>query len=278
MPEIQVRTKRTISRNELKNLYWNKKLTIRQVSKKFGFNYNFKIYRLMKEYNIPTRSHSETLKGRKMLKKRKKFNSKKMSPKLAYLFGVIKGDGHIAKNFIHITTSNYNFAKILREKLQSWSRLNVTIKNYKTGRGNVLWYVFLSSVEAVELFKSLKLLSLKTDEEKTSFIRGFADAEGSVVIFKNWDNKNKKYKRNYKVAMHNSDKVLIHGIQNLLFSLGIKSSIYQRVPKNSFGKSLRYELVISHKSMKRFSEIVSFNYPEKAEKLNKTIGGENKCP
>lgn len=218
--------------------------------------------------------HTEETKKKISEKKSKKLISKSMSPELAYLFGVIKGDGHIAKNFIHITTSNQEFAQILKEKLKNWSGLNVTIKKYRTGNGNFLWYIFLNSIEAVKLFKFLDLSSLRTDEEIASFIRGVADAEGSVTIFKSFDKNRQKYKRNYKIVIYNSDKKLIEGIQKLLFFLGIRSFIYRILPKNSFGKNPKYELVISHKSMKRFSELVGFNYPEKMEKLNRLIGGE----
>lgn len=267
-------TQGAISKVELENLYLKQKLPIQKIAQNYGYNHNFKIYELLKEFNIKIRNHSEALKGKPMTKKRSKLLSKKMSTNLAYLFGAIKGDGHIDKRFVHVTTCNFNFAKILKQKIIEWSGLNCSIKNYKTGSGGFLWYVFLNSIEAVDLFKSLSISSLTTNEEKSNFVRGFADAEGSVTIFNNWNNKYKKYRRNYKVAIYNSDKELIYGIQNLLFSLGINSSIYKRLPKNSFGKRIKYELVISHKSVKKFAEIIGFSYPEKAEKLNKIIGGE----
>jgi hypothetical protein len=220
------------------------------------------------------RHHTEETKRKISEKKSRKLLSKKMTPELAYLFGVIKGDGYFGKNFLHITTSDKEFAQVLKEKLQNWSGLNVIVKKYKTGSGGFLWYVFLNSTEAVKLFKSLNLSSLRTKEEKSSFIRGFADAEGSVTIFKNWDKKRKKYKRNYKITLYNSNKKLIRDVRKLLISLGIKSFVYKILPKNCFGKNLKYQLVISHKSMKKFSELVNFEHPEKKLKLIKLTGGE----
>jgi intein/homing endonuclease len=271
---VETTTQQAIKKEELENLCLKQELPIYKIAEKYGFNHNFKIYELMKEFNIKTRNHSEALKGKPMIKKRAKLPSKKMTTNLAYLFGVIKGDGYIGKNFIHITTSNLTFTQILKQKIIKWCGLNCSIKNYKTGSGGFLWYVFLNSAEVVDLFKSLGLSSLKTNEEKANFVKGFADAEGSVTIFNDWNKNIQKYRKNYKVAIYNSDKELIQGVQNILSSLGIKSSIYKRLPKNTFGKKPKYELVISHKSVKRFSEIIGFEYPEKNEKLNKIIGGE----
>jgi len=162
-------------------------------------------------------------------------------------------------NEFNIKTRNHSEALKGRPMIKKRSKLSSKI---------------LNSIEAVTLFKSLDLSSLKTSEEKANFVKGFADAESSVTIFNNWDNKRLKYKRNYKIAIYNSDKDLIERVQSILSSLDIKSFLYKIFPKNNFGKKLKYELVISHKSLDRFAEIVGFNYPEKFEKLNKIIGGE----
>jgi hypothetical protein len=265
-----------INKNELDTLYLNKKLPIYKIARKFGFNNNFKIYELMKEFKIKTRDHSSALKGKPMLKKRAKLLSKQMSPEVAYLFGVIVGDGYLGKNYIHVTTSNFQFAQIIQQKFLKWSGLNSSIKYYRTGSGGFLWYVFLNSIEAVTLFKSLKLSSLKTRKQRANFVKGFADAEGSVVIYDNWRNTEQRFRKNYMVAIYNTNKKLMREIQNILDSLGIKSFLYKRFPKNSYSKKPNYELIISHKSIKKFSEIVNFNYPEKIEKLNKIVGGAYK--
>lgn len=206
----------------------------------------------------------------KKLKKLHKKNTKELkntniTKDVAYLYGVIIGDGNISQRKIYIATIDKDFILLLKDMYDKWSGLVSTVKKYKNINGNYLWYVFFCSKRVAQFFDSLKIEDLKTKEQKASFLRGFMDAEGHITVYKY----KKKRKFNYRVGLDNTNKNLMLRIGHLLSELGIKYTLnYEDFKgRNHIGKLSVYRIVISHNSLIPFYNKIGFRMPRKRDKL-----------
>lgn len=243
-----------LNREELENLYWDRKLSLRQIArvKKRGYS---TIKYWMRKYGIKRRDRVAALKltfwGQKDV-------NLQQSPELAYILGVLKGDGsvwHSPSNrgyVIHLKTSSYFFA-------QSFTNALKQIGLNPSFRFNKYWHVNANSKTFYEWFKKLSLEELKsyTKNFQADFIRGFYESEGLM-----WQNKNS----GYCLGLWNKNLELLSLAKDLLRELGFSFKIYRH-------KEVYYSLLLSTGKGREGG----WRYGEKKEACRKFIKVINPC-
>jgi intein-encoded DNA endonuclease-like protein len=110
-------------------------------------------------------------------------------------------------------------------------------------------------------------------DQQRRYVRGLADGESGPRFYMHKGKTGKLYPNNRHVVISNTDLGLLRTASEILVRVGILSTIYLE-RKAGMGKSKKdaYALVItSGESLKRFSELVGFTNPDKAEKLRRVV-------
>jgi predicted DNA-binding protein YlxM (UPF0122 family) len=159
---------RIIEKETIEQMYWNQKLTLREIAKKLQTS-QWKLIELMRSYGIPRRKRTKVnglvknqlqtdyLKGLPISELAKKYGvckstvwkntkeianrrPKQISPdayeptfETGYVLGVCYGDGYIRKNgyYVVLETHDSDFAKAFSEIVQKWSALKPSVSTYK---------------------------------------------------------------------------------------------------------------------------------------------------
>jgi hypothetical protein len=177
-----------------------------------------------------------------------------ITPDLAYILGVLKGDGCVYEHRrgadIKLVTKDYVFAKSFAEALTRIGlspRIYLESNKHSLGRG-VYFRVEASSKAFYIWYKSLSLKDIEdmlTNQELVaSFIRGFYESEGSY-------NKSEHY-----IHIYNTDMELIEMCQRLLQKLGLNFNIYVKKHNVRSNKPLYVLYKKSKKEVQKFFEIV----------------------
>lgn len=192
--------------------------------------------------------------------------SKTPSEDLAYVLGVIHGDGCLSKChhqyaiILHVKDECFarTFANSL-EKLKFHSNV-YTSKNYRTN--TMIYRAVVYSKQLYEWFKSLNLPEtkklLKTRGMKQKFIRGFYDSEGSLSI-------DKYGNRKPQIVMGVTNKKLIKFVKSLLEDLDFSPKLFKR---KSFGLReqpfMMFYLRVQRSQSKRFLLEIGSSIPRKS--------------
>jgi len=192
--------------------------------------------------------------------------STKLTTSLAYILGVMNGDGFIRNinntSVIALAAKDFDFCKVFKNTLEIWSGIKCSkIKK----RNDNLWEVALSSRKAGSCIKNFNLPQLfnSSDTIKCTFLRGLYDSEGSV--------NSSGYTK--KVQLYNTNLNLMKLSKRLLKDIGIKSSIYKQTknPSHKGNKTVFILQVGNGKNIKTFYEKVGFLIKRKQEKLQKLL-------
>jgi DNA-binding transcriptional regulator WhiA len=201
--------------------------------------------------------HTEETRRRISEKKRGQYLVKPrldVTPDLAYILGVLKGDGCVYKHRrgadVKLVTKDYTFARSFAEALTRIGlnpRIYLESNNQSLGRG-VYFRVEASSKAFYTWYKSMSLKdieSMLTSQELiASFIRGFYESEGNY------------YKPEHCIHIYNTDRELIEMLQRLLQKLGLNFNIYVKKHNGRSNKPL-YVLHKKHgEEVRKFFEIV----------------------
>ena len=192
------------------------------------------------------------------------------SKKLAYVLGVLLGDGYTVKEHtyhydIEILVKDYEFAEIFSRNMSKL--LNKKYIEPEWSRGHSRWRVYYSSKAFHIWFKKQTLETLKqyieyNKETVVSFLKGLYDSEGSNYMCK-------------KISLFNSDLELLYYVQYLLrkyFSikatgpyLKVKAgSIMKRNGRRYKRRKNNYSIAISRKdSIRMFLSKIGFSITEK---------------
>jgi len=253
-------------KEELERLYIEKKLSTYKIAELYNVSYGTAL-KWLRQYNIPRRKPFEY---EKLKYKWKPFHCSE----LAYVIGVILGDGHLGgddptkKNILHLirlTCRDKEFAEAFKDTLeklgfQGWTyfkkeRWRISLKC------KVLWQFLKQFKEDVN-----KVLDwIESEEEKRSFIRGIYDSEGSLN------------KKRYQISINNTNKRLLEIVQIFLEELGIKSklSLHHRAGHVRYSK--RYKRFITNRkdlwliqiykqvNVRRFLELIGSSIPRKRD-------------
>lgn len=267
---------------------YNKVISLR----KKGFSYR----KISQQVNISTTTGQLWVKTSRKprclyaMKQQKVLNNKsrKLTPCLAYIYGVLIGDGHLEKsklsNRITLKVIDKEFALKFCKVLKEWSGFNPTwseayrIFNHKTKYGSLIncksyfYTVRLGSKQAVDFIsKNIKCKTvdwdvpeniMQTDDKDIifAFLKGVFDSEGSAVYSQKYN------KKRIELKMYGEN---VKHLQYLLKKVGIESTVSQ-------GKILKernmYLLRILRKnSIKVFVKNIGFIIERKKDILSKIL-------
>lgn len=231
-----------------------------QIAKKLGIKYPRTVYAWIE----------------KGIKPRGKFlapNSNMISLELAYVLGVVEGDGYNVlkktKGHIGLEVKDKDFAEMFKSMLEKWSGLSVS---YYFNSKKQLYTVILYSLRASQLLHYFNFLQLKisTKEIKCSFLNGFFDVEGGV----SGSNLQTPFKATRFIHAYNTNFDLICFSRDLLESVGIPIQNIDKRQKSGFTpeKTIEYRIRIGGKeNMKNFKENIGFSIDRKNKLLNKVL-------
>jgi len=194
------------------------------------------------------------------------------SPELSYLVGARLGDGTVYKNrrwrkyAITLRAKDRDFVEYFRDCLTKVSRRKVSFFYNENMR---MWIASVSSKPLYLFLRSKNVYDYAVVEPFPSgFIRGLADAEGSVCISKRY-----KYVR---VEISNTDKALLEYTKSLLLKyFGISSQICGK--GKTRGNKVAYKLLISKQlDVAKFARMIGFAIRRKMEKLSQVLNNANR--
>jgi intein-encoded DNA endonuclease-like protein len=218
--------------------------------------------------------------------KKPKEDFRELDQNLAYIYGVLIGDGYLEKSDrtyrIGLNVTDEEFAETFRDALREWSGMDTNIyrrkveHNHKTKYGDPIE----CETEYIETRLSSKILvnfleekskfkteqwrvpqEVKENSEiiKSLFLRGIFDSEG----FSTFSGRTKR------VELEMKNKTGLKEIQELLDDLKINSYLNQ----SSKQKIKNTYLLRSHDldSIKKFKKKINFSIPRKRVALNNLI-------
>ncbi len=175
----------------------------------------------------------------------------RLEPDLAQALGYVLGDGDLGERSIRLRDQRLPVLKVYKKIFEKIFGLK---GNMTPIRGKNCYQLAICSVEITELFRHLvgewkDLVPKSTRDCVASFIRGFADAEGSV---QEW------------LCIAQLDRSVLEILQMLLLRLGVKSTIGRA--KGSY--MLR---VAEGTSLANFQREIGLTAPDKARKLARAV-------
>lgn len=234
----------------LEDLYINQHLTMAKIGKKIDVS-ACTICKQLHKLGIPTRTEWALL-----------HPNLTPSRELAYILGVLKGDGCVSKfkggrtwqYQIVLQVADRKFALAFKralDKIDLHAKFDKTIQRSPRYFGRRMYRVIARSKMFYNWYVSLSLANIeKTLTEKsfvTSFIKGFYESEGYALKSKN---KNAGNWFRCRIAIYNTDYDLLKLVKRLLERLGFCFSLYPMKntpsPLGTFNKQ-RFELVTSKK-------------------------------
>ena len=207
-----------------------------------------------------------------------------MTESLAYLVGVMLGDGGVYGNSYTVFCRDMN-----REFAESIAKTVERIFNFKprVNRGSPNCWIVSTNRRDIHRFfvkmgypKGRKLTTLRIPktftEDKVSRLevaRGLFDAEGYCGVDKQ-KHGGKTYSYPY-VGIDMIARPLIGQLHGILLEAGIESAISVKKPR-AWGKNPQFSLVIKGlERVKKFRDAIGFRHPEKREKLERLVEGES---
>ncbi len=204
-------------------------------------------------------------------------NAKILSEKLAYILGVIYGDGHVSvrQRRVILGATDEDFVLNFKAKIEKWSGFKARFFTRKQKddhyiKGRKIQYIsYIDSVEASKFLNKFDLNNVIKSNKiiKSSFIKGFFDSEGTVRRICNKSNK-------LGLGCFNTSYSLISFMKEILSSLSIESKIYKRKYR-VLNKDLKnyYALYIYKKeSILKFYSSIGFSINRKQQRLEEQIG------
>lgn len=211
------------TKNELNELYWGRKQTIEEIATAYGVS-TWSIRHRIDRWGIRPRTIGEAMKlahekGRIGL--RPKLDP---TPTLAYVLGVLKGDGSVYKvkhkrtkgigysYVIELSVSEDGFLKSFASALK-----NIGLHPSVMKKGKYI-KVIAWSKPFYDFYKKLTVRDiadmLKDDSMRLSFLRGFYESEGSCV-----------FRDTVIIQMTNTDLELLNLVKELIHKLGYNCKI-----------------------------------------------------
>jgi intein-encoded DNA endonuclease-like protein len=232
------------TQEELKELYWEEKLSQREIGDRYGLG-DATISDLMMKHKIPVRSISARRRKRVMLT---------TTPNLAYILGVMKGDGYVSNapkwRIYQIVLNNTStelcnhFAEALR---LIGLRSHFWLVQKAKGNSKDLFRVASASQEFVLWYKHLSFYELKKllmkAEMAIPFLRRFYEAEGCY------------YAKTKTCSISNSNITLIHLVHFLLKRLRIANGLYHC--KRLGRERIEYQIFMNAKESSNFLHIIN---------------------
>lgn len=205
-------------------------------------------------------------------------NARILNKDLAYILGVVAGDGYCRKRRSSKRTSgeiilkvkNLDFAKEFKKRLKEWSEIQ---PKFWEKNGN--FYTTLYSIDAVNVIQGIKLKEVITSSKKVkaNFLRGLYDSEGGVTG-KNLDKR--KFACRW-IHFSNNNKETISLVSKLLKDFNIAHKIKSRIHSGFGSKKLQYEIqIFGLENFEKFYKNIGFSIKYKKDKLLEVINSYEK--
>jgi intein-encoded DNA endonuclease-like protein len=260
--------------NQVKQLYFEEDKSLIDIGKIYNVHPE-----TIRRHMINNRILAENKHIKRVRRDTRKLNLD-ITSNLAYILGVIEGDGHISptKNIIKLDVADKEFCEEFKRNMSKIGFNDNKIyeiipknKNYKyryglvyRSKGFVDFYfknITCNSKKKYEWYsKNLNEVSLQIQ-----FLRGMFDSEGCVYY------RNDLQRKDKQISFTNTDQYLINICSGYLDNLGISHSVYTRKYTNHY-KTL-YTINILSKSMKKFKEKIGSNIYRKIDKMEKICNG-----
>jgi len=190
----------------------------------------------------------------------------KTTPDFCQIAGYFLGDGSVGKRYIAFYDQEKSVLKFYQNLCKKVFNLRGSIKKRKEH-----WQLTLCSYRLSLLFEKLDFRKRKKrkvpllfhrvpEDSLASFLRGFADAEGTV--------------EERSVHLSSCSKQLLEEIKLLFLRFGIIPALYSSENKRGFEgyrKSYSFSLEITGEDLKVFYEKIGFSHPAKRRKLKEII-------
>ncbi len=207
------RKKIHIPKTVLEDLYWNKRLSSREIAKKFGIKFGRTVRKKLENYGIKRKTVSQAL-----TKKFKKPFCGDLNKK-AFLLGLRAGDFYAkrARKSIRIQTSTTHNAQIdlLNDSFKKYGEIRKYYSRHKDR--NDEWFIYVDLHESFDFLveKPNKIPSwiLENNELFYQFLTAYADCESNWNINKSHD----KHFR-YVFRLRTGDKRILEQIKDKLKS------------------------------------------------------------
>ena len=222
--------KRTVTKEELQRLYYDEELSLNEIARLYGVS-RTTVIRWMNKHGIKRRNKREATKlfyrkhpevKEKISEKARKSINLSPSKALAYILGVLLGDGCVYKDghrgVIKLEVTDKVFAENFMRALKEIG-LNPRsyIIQYKGRKKTYMVRAF--SANFYDFYSSLSLEDIRklVSGYELDFVRGFYESEGRA-----------RFKGNcLEVYIYNTRKELLTLIKELLANHGIRASIHK---------------------------------------------------
>ncbi|MDO8537389.1 MAG: hypothetical protein Q7S21_00730 [archaeon] len=274
--------KKEISKEVLQDLYLNKKLSLSQIAKQFGFKSKTTTANYMKKFGIARRPSD-----------RKNYPKKPFSGDLqekAYLLGLRAGDIHARKhyNLVAVYAGSTKEAQInmIKECFEKYSHLNIYDSMPKRGaftnemQKKVVIYLHPSFGFIIKKPQRIDEWILIDEKLFYSFLSGYCDSESSWIL-----TQHKKYDTKWKdliFSLGSCDKKILEQINQKLIEFGFNSHFYLVREKGIYGKQncnfdLYRVMLMRHKDVTRLAQILLpiSKHADKINAMSKLINYEN---
>lgn len=183
------------------------------------------------------------------------------SPDIAYLMGVLTGDGCMTiKDRVILSTADHEILERVQETLKanfgvklsknSSRKYDYELKNIKAKETLISWGLG----ETYARHKNIpEWIKLAPKEYACQFLRGYFDTDGSV-------------EKTGSVTISSASKSLINTLQYMLLNLGIVSRSYER--KKKYNGQLQYYINIYGDFVESFKNQIGFSVERKKSRLD----------
>lgn len=216
--------------SEISRQHWEERKGQNEIASILGISKG-SIYNLAKAYHLKMRSYSE---GMRNAENFHYYPNLSLSPTMAYILGVIRGDGHChvgpRTSWIALEVADFCFVDSficalrsigLNPRLEWLTKRKPTWQNHwrTVASSNLFgkWYVNLIWDDIFRTFpKDRSLLSM--------FFKGFYESEGCLET-RNYDKGYKLRKPLYRLRLTNTDYDLLVRLRSLMLNCGFHSTI-----------------------------------------------------
>ena len=239
--------KLNLPNEEIVDMYTNEFMTAEKIATKFNVS-RWSVLRRLEIEGVSRRSRSHS--RRMQIGEGDKYS-------LAYLFGVLKGDGYISPNYSFVLNAvDKDFVSYVKLKLDKYGESKLSMCVDKRENCKDIYRVQLHRRNFVELFNKMEFNELDFIQ-KVQFINGFYDAEGCVHVGKNMK----------VLTLGNQNKLLLSEISSFMNDLGIVNYLREHTKDSG-----NYVLSITkYDAIARFQTIFRFSIKRKQKKLDDII-------
>jgi hypothetical protein len=254
--------------DSIKDLYINKRKSIKEMSRIFNVHHNV-IKKNLIHYNISMRNHKEqiSIAYQTCPNLLNKLNNIKdgieRDPKFFYTLGAFKGDGYynIKKSIIKISVTDFDFLEEIKRifnVLSPETRMEIKVSKEETITTKKLYRLNIGSRDFFN--KGLHTLIPQTTQEKVFYLKGLYDAEGSI----------EKNKCAITLAQKNIDNLNLW--ISWLNEIGIQTStstLNRIVNQKDYSWSV--VRILGKESKIKFYNLIGFRIKRKQERLEEGI-------